>query len=104
MAELKKRCSQRAFDGSYLTVCEVPAPTCIAVSSDADIPSNDALTLYFELKRNGGKILRPCTYHCIPVQIWPEGFKTFLCLTQLSMKFYLLINSRVLISTIVCQP
>ena len=32
-----------------------------------------------------------------PYMIWPRGYKTFLCLTQLRMKFFLLINVKILI-------
>lgn len=58
MAELKKRCSQTTLDGNNLRISEVPAPTSIAISSDDDIKSMEAVMLYFELPKYGGKSKR----------------------------------------------
>ena len=55
MQELQKRCNEKTLDGSHLELCEVPPPTCIAVSSDEDITSIETVRLYFELPKNGGK-------------------------------------------------
>ena len=56
MTELNKRCSQKTLDGHHLMICEVPAPTCIAVSSDDDIHSTEAISLYFESTKHGGTV------------------------------------------------
>ena len=56
MAELRKRSSERTLDDNHVMICEVSAPTCIAVSSDDDIQSMEAVSLYFESTKNGGKI------------------------------------------------
>ena len=58
MSELRKRCSQRPLDDHHVTVCEVPDPTCIAVSSEDEIKSTDTVSLYFEAAKSGGNMYK----------------------------------------------